>query len=112
MTRRTEEATIQFDATLSTIDTSTILRLPETASTHLPSRGQVAVRGTINGVHFQTVLEPEGTSGDWIRGVADDLRLAAGISAGDTATLDIVVNKEWPEPSVPRDLTTALAVAP
>jgi hypothetical protein len=111
VTQRTEGATIHFVATLSTIDTSTILRLPEDASTHLPSRGQVAVHGTINGVEFQTVLEPDGTSGHWMR-VDADLLLAAGMSAGDTATLDIVVTKEWPEPTVPRDLTTALAVAP
>ena len=111
MTQRTDEATIHFESTLSTIETSTILRLPETASTHLPSRGQVAIHGTINGVEFQTVLEPDGTSGHWMR-VDDDLQLAAGISADDTATLDIVVTKEWPEPSVPRDLTTALASAP
>lgn len=111
MTPRTEGATIQFDATLSTIDTSTVLRLPETASMNLPSRGQVAVHGTINDVEFQTVLEPDGTSGHWMR-VDDTLQLAAGISAGDTALLDIVVTKEWPEPSVPQDLTTALASAP
>ena len=62
MRQRTERETIRFDAKLSTIDTSTVLRLPETASTNLPSRGQVAVHGTINGVEFQTVLEPDGTS--------------------------------------------------
>jgi hypothetical protein len=111
VTQRAEGATIHFEATLSTIETSTILRLPEDASTHLPSRGQVAVHGTINGVEFQTVLEPDGTSGHWMR-VDEDLRLAAGINAGDTATLDIVVTKEWPEPSLPRDLTRALASAP
>jgi Domain of unknown function (DUF1905)/Bacteriocin-protection, YdeI or OmpD-Associated len=107
----TEGATIRFDATLSTIDTSTVLRLPETASLNLPSRGQVAVHGTINGVEFQTVLEPDGTSGHWMR-VDDVLQRAAGISAGDTATLGIVVTKDWPEPSVPQDLATALASAP
>ena len=48
--------TIRFDATLDTIDRRTILRLPEKASRKLPSRGQVAVRGTINGHGFQTVL--------------------------------------------------------
>jgi hypothetical protein len=111
VTQRKGGATIQFEATLSTIDTSTVLRLPESASTDLPSRGQVAVHGTIDDVEFQTVLEPDGTSGHWMR-VDDDLRLAAGISAGDTVTLDIVVTKEWPEPSVPRDLATALASAP
>jgi uncharacterized protein YdeI (YjbR/CyaY-like superfamily) len=36
----------------------------------------------------------------------------AGISTGDTATLDIEVAKDWPEPSVPQDLATALADAP
>ena len=66
MSQRTEGATIRFDAALSTIDTSAVLRLPETASNNLPSRGQVAVRGTINSVRFETVLEPDGNSGHWM----------------------------------------------
>jgi Domain of unknown function (DUF1905)/Bacteriocin-protection, YdeI or OmpD-Associated len=111
VTQRTQGATIRFDATLSTIDTSTVLRLPETASKELPSRGQVAVHGTINGVEFQTVLEPDGNHGHWIR-VDDTLQHAAGLTAGDTATLDIEVAKDWPEPSVPQDLATALVAAP
>jgi len=73
VTQRTEAAAIRFGATLSTIGTSTVVRLPETASKKLPSRGQVAVRGTINGVGFQTVLEPDGNSGHWMR-VDDTLR--------------------------------------
>jgi hypothetical protein len=109
--QRTDGATIRFDAMLSTIDTSTVLLLPETASKKLPSRGQVAVHGSIDGVEFQTVLEPDGNSGHWMR-VDDTLQQAAGISAGDTATLDILVTKDWPEPSVPQDLATALASAP
>jgi hypothetical protein len=111
VTQRTEGAAIRFDATLSTIDTSAVLRLPETASKNLPSRGQVAVHGTINDVGFQTVLEPDGNFGHWMR-VDDTLQHAAGISAGDTAALDIEVTKDWPEPSVPQDLATALAAAP
>lgn len=111
MTQRTAGVTIRFDATLSTIGTSTVLRLPETASAHLPSRGQVAVHGTINGAEFQTVLEPDGRSGHWMK-VAHTLQQAAGIGAGDTATLDIGVTKDWPEPRVPQDLATALAAAP
>jgi Domain of unknown function (DUF1905)/Bacteriocin-protection, YdeI or OmpD-Associated len=111
MSQRTEGATIRFDATLSTIDTSAVLRLPETASKDLPSRGQVAVRGTINGVEFETVLEPDGNSGHWMK-VDDTLQHAAGIGIGDTATLDIEVTKDWPEPAVPEDLATALVAAP
>ena len=111
MTQRAEGAAIRFDATLSTIDGSAVLRLPETASRNLPSRGQVAVHGTINGVAFQTVLEPDGTFGHWMR-VDDALRHAARISAGETATLGIEVTKDWPEPAVPPDLAAALAAAP
>lgn len=54
---------IRCDATLHAINKSTILRLPATASENLPSRGQVAVDGTINGRVFQTVLEPDGVGG-------------------------------------------------
>jgi hypothetical protein len=111
VTQRTQGAAIRFAATLSTIDTSTVVRLPETASKDLPSRGQVAVHGTINGVEFSTVLEPDGNSGHWMR-VDDALQHAAGISAGDTATIDIEATKNWPEPSVPEDLAAALALAP
>ncbi len=44
----TRVPTIRFDATLYTIDRWTILRLPEKATGKLPSRGQVAVQGTIS----------------------------------------------------------------
>jgi hypothetical protein len=85
--------------------------LPENVSRDLPSRGQVPIQGTINGVKFQIVLEPDGDSGHWMR-VADRLQEAAGISAGDKAALDIEVSREWPEPSVPKDVATALDAAP
>lgn len=111
MNQRKGEATIRFEATLCTIETSTVLRLPEAASKNLPSRGQVAVNGTIDGVEFRTVLEPDGNAGHWMR-VASRLQQEAGISAGDRATLDILVTKDWPEPLVPQDLATALASAP
>ena len=111
MTQRTAVPTIRFDATLYTIDKSTILRLPEKASEELRSRGQVAVRGTINGHEFQTVLEPDGDWGHWMR-VDEELQQAAGMGAGDTATLEIQSTKDWPEPNVPQDFETALAAAP
>ncbi len=103
--------TIRFDATPYTIERSTILRLPEKASGKLPSRGQVAVHGTINGHEFQTVLEPDGAFGHWMR-VDRKLQRAAALSAGDTATLEIESLKDWPEPNVPQDLEAALAAAP
>src|ERR1700720_3033724 len=103
--------TIRFDAALFTIDNRTILRLPEKASRKLPSRGQVAVHGTINGHGFQTVLEPDGNFGHWMR-IDGKLKRTAALSAGDTATLEIGTRKDWPEPSVPQDLEIALAAAP
>jgi hypothetical protein len=110
-TQRTRVPTIRFDATLYSIDKWTILRLPQEASEKLPSRGQVVVRGTINGHEFQTVLEPDGYSGHWMR-VDEKLQQTAGMNAGDTATLEIDSTKDWPEPNVPQDLETALAAAP
>ena|SRR6266571_328741 len=96
---------------LYTIDERTILRLPQKASEKLPSRGQVAVQGTINGYRFQAVLEPDGYFGHWMR-IDEKQQRAAAVSAGDTATLAIEPLKDWPEPTVPQDLDTALAAAP
>jgi hypothetical protein len=111
MSQRSATPTIRFDATPHTIDKWTILQMPEQASRKLPSRGQVAVKGTINGHGFQTVLEPDGNFGHWMR-IDRKLQRTAGLSAGDTATLEIEAVKEWPEPKVPQDLETALAAAP
>ena len=111
MSQRLGVPTIRFDATLSTIDKRTILRLPEKASGKLPSRGQVAVRGTINGHGFQAVLEPDGYLGHWMR-IDGKLQQTAALGAGVTATLEIEPLKAWPEPNVPQDLETALAAAP
>lgn len=103
--------TIHFDATLYRIDKWTILRLPEKASRKLPSRGQVAVQGTINGHGFQTVLEPDGSSGHWMR-IDAKLQQAAALGAGDKAALEIESLPVWPEPTVPHDLGRALKAAP
>jgi len=110
-TLRTKPTTIRFRATLRSIDSTTIMRLPEDASSRLRSRGQVAVHGTINGHEFQTVLEPDGSSGHWMR-VDSRLQQTAGVSPGNTATVELASTEDWPEPRVPADLETALAAAP
>ena len=111
MNQRARASTTRFDAKLVEIDKWTIVRLPEKASAKLPSRGQVAVRGTINGHEFQTVLEPDGSFGHWLR-VDRKLQKTASVSPGDTATLEVEPTKDWPEPDVPQDLETALTAAP
>ena len=93
------------------INRSAVLRLPQKASVKLPSRGQVAVQGTINGHRLRTVLEPDGNFGHWMR-IDRRLQATAALRLGDTATLEIESVKDWPEPNVPQDLKTALAVAP
>ena len=71
-----------------TIDSSTIVRFAKQASGRLPSRGQVAARGSINGHEFQTVLEPDGVNGHWMK-VDQELLPAADIGVGDIVSFAI-----------------------
>jgi hypothetical protein len=108
---RTKVKTIRFDATPTKLGDRTILRLPKKASEKLPSRGQVAVEGTIDGHAFETVLEPDGTFGHWIS-VDRKLQRAARITMGTAIPITVSPREEWPEPDVPDDLSAALAAAP
>ena len=102
---------IRFQAELRKIGRWTILRFPDAASAKLPSRGQVAVKGVMSQQRFQTVLEPDGQRGHWLK-VDKKLRQALALSEGETVTLEVEPTKDWPEPDVPRDFQTALAGAP
>jgi hypothetical protein len=105
------EKPVRFAATLQAVEGRTILRLPDAASKKLPSRGQVAVSGTLNGHAFETVIEPDGTFGHWMS-VDAELQEGAGAGPGDKATVQVEPVVEWPEPSVPPDLRKALSKAP
>jgi Bacteriocin-protection, YdeI or OmpD-Associated/Domain of unknown function (DUF1905) len=89
----------------------TFLVLPKNASAKLPSRGMTAIEGTINGFHFQAMLEPDGQKSHWLK-VDRELGEAAGAEEGDIVTLDIAPAAEEPEPDVPGDLRKALAAVP
>ena len=102
---------IQFEAQLQGTGGSIILRLPDDASAMLPSRGQVAVNGVMNGHAFQTVLEPDGKREHWLK-VDKKLRQTAAIKEGDTVTLTVESAKDCPEPGIPEDFQAALADAP
>jgi hypothetical protein len=102
---------IRFETTLCTIGTWTILKLPKEASAKLPSRGQVMVKGTINGFHFQTALEPDGNWSHWLN-VDKKMQKDANVRAGDTVSLEIEATKDWPEPDIPADLQAALDTDP
>lgn len=101
---------IRFDAQVRSVGGSTILRLPGDASAKLPSRGQVAVEGVMNGHDFRSVLEPDGRRGHWLK-VGKELGQALAVSEGDTVALKVEPAKDWPEPDVPEDFKTALAGA-
>lgn len=110
-------ATIQFAAKLRAIGAWTILRLPEDASARLPSRGMTMVAGSLNGVPFKAVLEPDGRyapgvqPSHWFR--PDDALLAdARAAAGDMVQVSLEPVKDWIEPDVPEDLREALAASP
>lgn len=108
---KAQAPTIHFDAQVYTLGKSTILRLPEAESEKLPSRGQVAVTGTVNGHQFTGVLEPDGYWGHWLR-ITKDLQEQTGATAGSTATLELTPTKNWPEPEVPADFAKGLDTAP
>ncbi|HRN67256.1 MAG TPA: YdeI/OmpD-associated family protein [Promineifilum sp.] len=109
--------TISFKAELFKINSWTILRLPEDASARLPSRGMTMVSGTMNGVPFKALLEPDGRyapgqqSSHWF---SPDKKLldAAGAVAGDSVEVSMEPSKEWIEPEVPEDLKEALSTSP
>jgi hypothetical protein len=86
------------------------LVLPKNASAKLPSRGMTAIEGTLNGLPFQAILEPDGQKSHWLK-VDRKLSEVAGAEVGDVVTLDIAPAAEEPEPALPSDLRKALAAA-
>ena len=98
---------IHFKTTPLEIGDWTILKLPESESAKLPSRGMALVEGTINDFHSKIVLEPDGKGSHWFR-LDSDLLKAADIDTGSTVTLTFEPSKAWPEPDVPADLEKAL----
>jgi hypothetical protein len=108
---------IKFEAKLFKIHDWTILLLPDEASAKLPTRGMLMVKGTVNGVPFKTLLEPDGKYGAGLKPshwFAPDNKLLekSGAAAGDTVAVELEPTTEWIEPEVPEDLKKALAASP
>src|SRR5580704_14875509 len=102
---------IRFHARLTAVGSQTILRLPEAASSKLPSRGMSMVEGTFNGHAFQAPLEPDGTGSHWFR-VSHTILKAARTEVGDSVAVALEPMALWPEPTVPADLAEAFASDP
>ncbi|MCL4418951.1 YdeI/OmpD-associated family protein [Patescibacteria group bacterium] len=109
-------STIRFEAKFYKIKDWIILRLPPDASAKLPTRSMTMVSGTINGVPFKTLLEPDGVYGQgkkpshWFK-PDEKLLDAASAKAGDTVRVSLEPTKEWVEPEVPKDLKKALSTS-
>lgn len=85
------------------------LRLPESVSQALPSRGMVSVEGTLNGAAFLVTLEPDGEGGHWMK-VPPALRGSS--MPGESVEVALAPAAEEPEPEAPEDLLEALEAAP
>lgn len=103
--------TIHFETPLVMVKDWTIARVPEDESVKLTSRGQISVKGTVNGHEFQTVLEPDGYWSHWFR-VDDAMQKKLGVKPGDVIAVTLTPVKEWPEPTLPSDIKKALDTAP
>jgi hypothetical protein len=105
---------IKFETKLYKIKDWTILHLPEEASEKLPTRSMLMVKGTINGVPFKTLLEPDGKYGAGMKPshwFSPDKKLLddAKAKAGDNVKVEIEPTKEWVEPEIPEDMKKALS---
>jgi len=100
-----------FKSKVESINNWEILRLPKDASAQLPSRGQVMVKGTINGFKIYTALEPDGNGSHWLH-IDVAISRGAKVKAGDTAKLEIEPTKDWPEPDIPKDVQKGLVTNP
>jgi hypothetical protein len=89
----------------------TFLRLPQEASTRLPTRNMVSVEGTMNGFPFAATLQPDSEGGHWLK-VESAWRQEAKALPDCDVELEISPAKVEPEPEVPNDLLGALLAAP
>jgi hypothetical protein len=102
---------IRLHARISAVGSQAILRLPQAASSKLPSRGMSMVEGTFDGHTFQAPVEPDGIGSHWFR-VSNTMLKAASAEVGDSVSVALEPLTLWPEPKVPADLAEAFASDP
>lgn len=102
---------LQCKAQLSALGFWAILRLPQSVSSKLPSRGMVLVEGTMNDIPFTAVLDPDGKGSHWFA-VDKSLLKATKAHTRDSVSITLEPSDLWPEPTVPHDLQKALTADP
>jgi Bacteriocin-protection, YdeI or OmpD-Associated/Domain of unknown function (DUF1905) len=98
---------IAFQAELSRIAKTNLLRIPQEVSSNFPSRNPVMIKGAINDYQFRVVLEPDGKKGHWLE-IDEEMLGCINAAVGDTVNMEVEVIKDWIEPKVPDDLKKAL----
>lgn len=84
-----------------------LARIPKQASKGLPTRGMVMITAKVNGMAFQTPLEPDGYGSHWFR-IDDELMAAGLLKTEDVVHLQFSLAADWPEPDLPPELSEAL----
>ncbi|MDF2843658.1 MAG: uncharacterized protein K0R00_2084 [Herbinix sp.] len=98
---------INFEATITNINSYTIIKIPLSSSEKLLSRGMVMIQGTLNEIPFIAPLEPDGKGSHWLE-LSDNLVDKVGAKVGQTVTLSIEPVAKWPEPEIPADIMDAI----
>jgi hypothetical protein len=84
-----------------------VVRLPDDVAASFGTRGQVRVKGTVDGVEYRSNLMPLG-GGAFCLGVHKATREAAGKGVGDTVTVTVERDDAPREVVVPPELQAAL----
>jgi hypothetical protein len=101
-------AEVRFESTIQKFQSHFVIQIPESAGKKLPSRGMVMISGTINGIYFETELEPDGRGSHWFK-PEDALLQKLSVSPEEPLFFIVEPMKTWPEPKVPEDLQAALS---
>jgi hypothetical protein len=83
------------------------IEVPEKVVAALGSSKRPPVRATINGFTYRTSVASMG--GKFMLGVPPEFREGAGVAAGDTVEIDLELDAQPRELSIPPDLAGALA---
>jgi len=86
--------------------TATGIRVPDEVVTALGSSKRPAVRVTINGYTYRSTVAV--MAGVFMLGVSAEVRKGAGVAGGDEVDIDIELDTEPREVTVPRDFADAL----
>lgn len=87
--------------------TATGMEVPPEIVEKLGGGKRPAVRVTINGYTYRSSIAPMG--GVFLLGVSDENRKNAGVAAGDTLDVEVELDTEPREVTVPQDFAEALA---